>query len=151
MGLGRELGTATVPLSKRLNTRGATLPTYVSTTKLNDAIQDVDSQRSVAEGTSELETFICKKVFLTSAAKSRVSSQLVQEIESRAIVSQQQIGIVKTQISAKQRDIRLLELTSSELGTLSKDTNVYEGVGKMYVFFSPVAAILNFCIHDGRD
>jgi Prefoldin subunit. len=65
-----------------------------------------------------------------------VSLQLVQEIESRAIVSQQQIGIVKAQIGAKQRDIRLLELTSSELGALSKDTNVYEGVGKMYVLFS---------------
>jgi prefoldin subunit 1 len=57
----------------------------------------------------------------------------VQEIESRAIAAQQQISIVKTQIATKQRDIRLLQLTSSELGSLSKDTNVYEGVGKMYV------------------
>uniref|UniRef100_A0A093XRC3 Putative prefoldin subunit 1 n=1 Tax=Talaromyces marneffei PM1 TaxID=1077442 RepID=A0A093XRC3_TALMA len=57
--------------------------------------------------------------------------KLVQEIESRAIVAQQQISIVKTQIATKQRDIRLLQLTSSELGSLSKDTNVYEGVGKI--------------------
>jgi chaperonin cofactor prefoldin len=61
----------------------------------------------------------------------------VQEIESRAIAAQQQISIVKTQIATKQRDIRLLQLTSSELGSLSKDTNVYEGVGKMYVLEDP--------------
>ncbi|EEA20540.1 hypothetical protein TMatcc_000525 [Talaromyces marneffei ATCC 18224] len=66
--------------------------------------------------------------------------KLVQEIESRAIVAQQQISIVKTQIATKQRDIRLLQLTSSELGSLSKDTNVYEGVGKMFVQ-TPIDAV----------
>ncbi|KAH8697492.1 putative prefoldin subunit 1 [Talaromyces proteolyticus] len=59
--------------------------------------------------------------------------KLVQEIEARAISSQQQINIVKAQISTKQRDIRLLQLTSSELQSLPKDTNVYEGVGKMFI------------------
>jgi prefoldin subunit 1 len=55
----------------------------------------------------------------------------VQEIEAQALLAQQQINVVKTQISVKQRDIRLLELTSSEVATLSRDTKVYEGVGKM--------------------
>jgi prefoldin subunit 1 len=32
--------------------------------------------------------------------------------------------------------MRLLELTSDELGQVPKDTNVYEGVGKMWVTFS---------------
>lgn len=58
-------------------------------------------------------------------------SQLVQEIETQAVLAQQQINVVKTQISVKQRDIRLLELTSSEVATLPRDTNLYEGVGKM--------------------
>ncbi|OKL60222.1 hypothetical protein UA08_04624 [Talaromyces atroroseus] len=66
--------------------------------------------------------------------------KLVQEIESRAIVAQQQINIVKTQISTKQRDVRLLQLTSSELSTIPKETNVYEGVGKMFVF-TPIDAV----------
>ncbi|KUL91509.1 hypothetical protein ZTR_01590 [Talaromyces verruculosus] len=66
--------------------------------------------------------------------------KLVQEIESQAIAAQQQISIVKTQIATKQRDIRLLQLTSSELGSLSKDTNVYEGVGKMFVH-TPIDAV----------
>ena len=63
--------------------------------------------------------------------------QLVQEIESRAIQSQQQMAITKAQLTAKNRDARLLELTSKELGALSKDTNTYEGVGKMWVCFLP--------------
>ncbi|CRG84889.1 prefoldin subunit 1 [Talaromyces islandicus] len=66
--------------------------------------------------------------------------KVVQEIESRAIASQQQIGVVKAQISTKQRDIRLLQLTSSELASLPKDTNVYEGVGKMFIH-SPINTV----------
>lgn len=58
--------------------------------------------------------------------------KLVQEIETRAVLAQQQINIVKTQIAAKQRDIRLLQLTSRELDTVPQNTKVYEGVGKMY-------------------
>ena len=56
----------------------------------------------------------------------------MQEIEARATFSQQQLQIVKSQMAAKQRDIRLLQLTSKELDTLPKSTRVYEGVGKMY-------------------
>ncbi|EEQ88103.1 hypothetical protein RJZ56_005235 [Blastomyces dermatitidis] len=59
--------------------------------------------------------------------------KLVQEIESRAIAAQQQINIVKSQITGKQRELRLLELTSSEISQLPKETNIYEGVGKMFV------------------
>jgi prefoldin subunit 1 len=55
----------------------------------------------------------------------------VQEIESQAITAQQQINVVKSQIAAKQREIRMLQLTSNEVSTLPPETNVYEGVGKM--------------------
>ncbi|GFF25347.1 probable prefoldin subunit 1 [Aspergillus udagawae] len=65
--------------------------------------------------------------------KVRVATGLLQEIEARAISSQQQIGVTKAQITAKQKNIRLLELTSKEIGSLSKDTTVYEGIGKMFV------------------
>jgi len=60
--------------------------------------------------------------------------KLVQEIETQAILAQQQINVVKSQISVKQRDSRLLQLTSSEVSTLPHDTRIYEGVGKMFVF-----------------
>lgn len=58
----------------------------------------------------------------------------MQEIESQAINAQREINVVKGAVSAKQRDIRLLELTNRELKVLPKDTKVYEGVGKMYAF-----------------
>ncbi|GES60890.1 prefoldin subunit 1 [Aspergillus terreus] len=59
--------------------------------------------------------------------------KILQEIEARIITSQQQIGVTKAQMTAKQREIRKLELTSEEIRTLPKDTPVYEGVGKMFV------------------
>jgi prefoldin subunit 1 len=55
----------------------------------------------------------------------------VQEIETQAIQAQQQINVVKSQIAVKQRDMRLLQLTSSEVSTLPENTKIYEGVGKM--------------------
>ncbi|OQE24507.1 hypothetical protein PENSTE_c007G02186 [Penicillium steckii] len=59
--------------------------------------------------------------------------KLLQEIETRALASQQQIGITKAQMTARQRDIRMLQLTSKELSELPSETKVYEGVGKMFV------------------
>ena len=56
---------------------------------------------------------------------------LVQEIESQASSAQREINVVKTTMSAKQRDVRMLELTSNELDSLPDGTRVYEGVGKM--------------------
>ncbi|KIN02081.1 hypothetical protein OIDMADRAFT_161972 [Oidiodendron maius Zn] len=66
--------------------------------------------------------------------------KLVQEIESQAITAQQQINVVRSQIAAKQREIRMLQLTSNEVSTLPPETNVYEGVGKMFVF-SPIGEV----------
>ncbi|KAJ5089517.1 hypothetical protein N7532_008201 [Penicillium argentinense] len=59
--------------------------------------------------------------------------KLLQEIETRALASQQQIGITKAQMTARQRDVRMLQLTSKELSELPSETRVYEGVGKMFV------------------
>jgi len=66
--------------------------------------------------------------------------KLVQEIESQAIQSQQQISVVRSQIAGKQREIRMLELTSKEVSELPSGTNIYEGVGKMFVF-SPTSEV----------
>lgn len=57
--------------------------------------------------------------------------QLLGEIEQKAAFSQQQITIVKSQIAAKNRESRMLQLTTVELDGLPKDANIYEGVGKM--------------------
>jgi dihydroceramidase len=57
----------------------------------------------------------------------------VREIESQAIAAQQQISLVRAQVASKQREMRLAQLTRSEMASLPSDTAVYEGVGKMYV------------------
>ncbi|KAK1827202.1 ceramidase-domain-containing protein [Podospora conica] len=57
---------------------------------------------------------------------------LVREIESQAAAAQQQIGLVRTQMVSKQREMRLVQLTRGEMATLPPDTAVYEGVGKMF-------------------
>ena len=51
----------------------------------------------------------------------------------QAIQSQQKIAQTQAELNARKRDLRLNQLTSSELSALSKDTPVYEGVGKMSV------------------
>ncbi|KAG9239457.1 Prefoldin [Amylocarpus encephaloides] len=66
--------------------------------------------------------------------------KLVQEIETQAIQSQQQITTVKSQMALKQREMRMLQLTSSEISTLPAETPVYEGIGKMFVS-SPIAEV----------
>ncbi len=58
--------------------------------------------------------------------------QLLHEIESQALTAQRDINVVKNTVALKQRDIRLLELTTTELKSLPKETKTYEGVGKMY-------------------
>jgi chaperonin cofactor prefoldin len=47
------------------------------------------------------------------------------------MVAQQQIGLARTQVTAKQREQRLIRLTLGEMEALPKDAVVYEGVGKM--------------------
>jgi chaperonin cofactor prefoldin len=59
--------------------------------------------------------------------------QLLQEVESQAITSQQQISQTQAEINAKKRDARLNDLTSKELSQLPKPAKVYEGIGKMWV------------------
>ena len=57
----------------------------------------------------------------------------MQEIEIQAAAAQQQIGLARSQMTAKQREQRLVRLTLGEMESLPEDAVVYEGVGKMYV------------------
>ncbi|KAL1888622.1 hypothetical protein Sste5346_009414 [Sporothrix stenoceras] len=59
--------------------------------------------------------------------------KLVREIETQAVQAQQQITIARSQVAGKQREMRLAQLTLKELESLPSTTNVYEGVGKMFV------------------
>ncbi|EFY84868.1 prefoldin subunit 1, putative [Metarhizium acridum CQMa 102] len=58
--------------------------------------------------------------------------KLAREIETQAVAAQQQIGLARTQMAAKQREQRLVSLTLGELASLPEEAVVYEGVGKMF-------------------
>ncbi|KAH8177744.1 prefoldin subunit domain-containing protein [Sarocladium implicatum] len=58
--------------------------------------------------------------------------KLVQEIEIQAAAAQQQIGLARSQMTAKQRERRLVRLTLDEMESLPSEAVVYEGVGKMF-------------------
>jgi chaperonin cofactor prefoldin len=67
------------------------------------------------------------------ALTANVLPQLLQEVESQAVLSQQQISQTHAEINSKKRDARLNDLTSKELSQLARPATVYEGVGKMRV------------------
>jgi len=64
--------------------------------------------------------------------------QLLQEIESKAQFSSQQLVLVRQQLASQTRKKRMLELSTAEIDALPKDTKVYNGVGKMFVNTSTV-------------
>ena len=46
-------------------------------------------------------------------------------------MTQQQLGVVRSQIGGKKREKRMMELTMEEVKSLPKGVQIYEGVGKM--------------------
>ncbi|KAL5601252.1 uncharacterized protein BROUX77_005501 [Berkeleyomyces rouxiae] len=59
--------------------------------------------------------------------------KLVYEIENQAMMAEQQIGISKSQVAGKQREMRLLNLTMKEVSSLPTEAPLYKGLGKMFV------------------
>ncbi|KAI1369471.1 Prefoldin [Xylaria arbuscula] len=74
----------------------------------------------------------------TMSISNEALQKLLREVETQAIASQQQIALTRTQQAAKQREMRMAQLTRTEISSLPSDTNVYEGVGKMFISL-PVA------------
>lgn len=96
--------------------------------------RDVAAERGFAEG-STAHRCQCHK------RKTDPSFQLLQEVETQALVSQQKIQQTQGEINAKKREARLNQLTSNELASLTSDTKVYEGVGKMSVQPAEISAV----------
>ncbi|KAJ4296519.1 hypothetical protein N0V90_006564 [Kalmusia sp. IMI 367209] len=59
--------------------------------------------------------------------------KILQEIGQKKAFAEQQLVLVKQQKVANSRESRMLQLTTSEMESLPKETKVYEGVGKMFV------------------
>ncbi|KAK7529065.1 Prefoldin [Phyllosticta citriasiana] len=91
-------------------------------------------------------------IFPTMAIPNEALAKLLQEIEQKATFSQQQIGLVKAQITAKAREQRMLQLTTTEVDSLPKDTRVYEGVGKISRFvLTPTREVKQRLAKEGEE
>jgi prefoldin subunit 1 len=55
------------------------------------------------------------------------------QIQQTAIQSHRALNTARQQITVKERERRILQLTIKELDQVEKDVNVYKGVGKMCV------------------
>ena len=60
------------------------------------------------------------------------------------MMAQEQTSVVKAQIAAKQRDMRLLQLTADELKGLPAERHVYEGIGKMYSIDPSILPVMGY-------
>ena len=73
----------------------------------------------------------CVHVITNTSINADLPTQLLQEIDAKATFSQQQLVLVRQQLTSQARKKRMLELSTAEIDALPKDTHVYNGVGKM--------------------
>ncbi|KIY58960.1 prefoldin subunit 1 [Cryptococcus deuterogattii 99/473] len=57
--------------------------------------------------------------------------KILVQIQTQAITSQKQLAVVKTQITSKEKERRILALQVKELGNIPGDGGMYKGVGKI--------------------
>lgn len=58
--------------------------------------------------------------------------QILVQIQQTAVQSQRALNISTQQISSKERERKILQLTIKEISTMGQDVHLYKGVGKMY-------------------
>ncbi|GMK56570.1 hypothetical protein CspeluHIS016_0304100 [Cutaneotrichosporon spelunceum] len=60
--------------------------------------------------------------------------RILQQIQTQAVSSQRQLGVVRAQTQAKEKERRILELTMRELDTVpAGEGRMFRGVGKMFI------------------
>nr|ODN80101.1 prefoldin subunit 1 [Cryptococcus depauperatus CBS 7841] len=59
--------------------------------------------------------------------------KILLQIQTQAISAQKQLSAVRTQITSKEKERRILALTVKELGNVKGDSTIYKGVGKMFM------------------
>jgi prefoldin subunit 1 len=59
-------------------------------------------------------------------------TQILEQIQQQAILSQRELSVVRSQIQNKERERKILELTMRELDTIpAAEDKMFRGVGKM--------------------
>ena len=66
-----------------------------------------------------------------AARCSALTPQILAQIQSSARTSSQALALVRSQLGAKEKDRKVLQLTMRELEGVRADEEVYRGVGKM--------------------
>ncbi|KAL4070536.1 Prefoldin [Scleroderma citrinum] len=68
-----------------------------------------------------------------SALSDETLKKILIQIQQTAVQSQRSLNLTKQQISAKDRERRIVQLTIGELSNVGPDVNLYKGVGKMFM------------------
>ncbi|KAJ9107492.1 hypothetical protein QFC21_000946 [Naganishia friedmannii] len=61
--------------------------------------------------------------------------RILEQIQQQAVASQRSLSIVNAQITSKNREKKILELTTRQLNAIPRDEQVkmYKGVGKAFI------------------
>ncbi|KAF8499208.1 Prefoldin [Russula emetica] len=59
--------------------------------------------------------------------------KILIQIQQTAVQSQRALTVTRQQVSNKERERRILQLTMTEIGQTEDSVNVYRGVGKMFM------------------
>jgi hypothetical protein len=81
-------------------------------------------------------------------------SQILVQIQQTAVQSQRGLNATRQQLTAKERERRIVQLTAEEIGQLDSNVNLYKGVGKMCSDFMSLSASIyahetHIQVHDG--
>ncbi|TPX67772.1 hypothetical protein SpCBS45565_g03588 [Spizellomyces sp. 'palustris'] len=62
-----------------------------------------------------------------------VAQKVLTEIQNKIVETSRQLSIVRAQLSTRDREKRVCELTVKELSSLDSNTGSYRAVGKMFI------------------
>ncbi|KAI8912206.1 hypothetical protein PhCBS80983_g00196 [Powellomyces hirtus] len=62
-----------------------------------------------------------------------LAQRVLQEIQDKMVETSRQLGMVRGQLQAREREKRVCELTVKELGSLGEGVAAYRAVGKMFI------------------
>ncbi|KAI6031362.1 hypothetical protein BKA83DRAFT_383545 [Pisolithus microcarpus] len=68
-----------------------------------------------------------------SALPDETLRKILVQIQQTAVQSQRSLNLTKQQCTAKERERRIVQLTITEISSVGRDTNLYKGVGKMFI------------------
>lgn len=72
-----------------------------------------------------------RSAVLVNVQPSHTLDQILLQIQQTAVQSQRSLSLTRAQVSTKERERKILQLTINEVQSMEGDVNMYKGVGKM--------------------